>query len=113
MDAPMDDRNALTQTLTDLVRQVPGVTSVYPSAPVLLATVSKVTQLVTQRDVAPDLVVISEERGELTVAVTIGVDVGMSATQVCREVYDAIAEHLAAGGAPEPASIAVRVGRIG
>ncbi|PPF89502.1 hypothetical protein C5B96_00995 [Subtercola sp. Z020] len=113
MDAPMDDRTALTLTLTDLVRRVPGVTDVYSSVPVLVATVSKLSQLVTRRDLGPDLVTLSEVDGELVVAVTIGVGEGLSATEVCREVYDAIAEHLAAGTAPQPASIAVTVGRIG
>ncbi|RFA12192.1 hypothetical protein B7R22_17345 [Subtercola boreus] len=111
----MDDRTAVTLALTETVRNVPGVTEVYSSAPVVVATVSKVTQLVTRGVVAPDLVAVSEVDGELVVAVTIGVSEGVPATQVCRDVYDAIAEQFAPAltDPPQPLSIAVKVARIG
>ncbi|MDF2443147.1 MAG: hypothetical protein JWR01_1350 [Subtercola sp.] len=111
----MDDRTAVTLALTETVRSVPGVTAVYSSAPVVVATVSKVTQLVTRGSVAPDLVAVSEVEGELVVAVTIGVSEGAPATQVCRDVHDAIAEQLAPALADplQPLNIAVKVARIG
>ncbi|RFA10906.1 hypothetical protein B7R54_18105 [Subtercola boreus] len=110
-----DDRTAVSLALTETVRKVHGVSEVYSSAPVVVATVSKVTQLVTRGAVSPDVVAVSEVDGELVVAVTIGVSEGVSATQVCRDVYDAIAEQLGAALSDplRPLSIAVKVARIG
>ena len=60
---------------------------------------------------------VSEAGGGLDVSVTIGVSESVPATQVCRAVYDALAEQLAvvgaAAGAALPSRITVKVGRIG
>ncbi|RFA23344.1 hypothetical protein [Subtercola boreus] len=109
----MDDRTALTRDLTDLVRLIPGVAAVYSSGPVVVEAVSAVTQVVLRGAVAHDVVAVAEANGGLTVSVTIGVSEGLPATEVCRQVYDAIAERLLLGGMAETASIAVKVARIG
>ena len=117
----MDNRTALSRRLTELVREVEGVKAVYSSGSTVAAVTGAVGQTLTSNMLgAPGEaraqaahVALQGENDDMVVSVTIGVSVGASATQVCRTVYDVIAEHFIQSGASEPGRISVRVGRIG
>ncbi|QWT24594.1 hypothetical protein KPL76_04190 [Subtercola sp. PAMC28395] len=112
----MNDRTALSSELSAVVRAVPGVESLYSSAPGPAELVSRVVELVTQREVESAEVGVSgkpESTADLVITVTIGVEEAASATEVCRDVYDSICSYFTLKGEAAPASIAVTVGRIG
>ncbi|GAA0990349.1 hypothetical protein [Subtercola frigoramans] len=112
----MDDRTALPSQLSAVVRAVPGVESLYASTPGPVELVSRVVELVTQREVESAEVSVSgkpDNTADLVIKVTIGVEEAASATEVCRDVYDSICSFFTLKGETAPATIAVTVGRIG
>ena len=97
MTNTLTDTASLSAELETVVRSVPGVTTVYPAAPLIATIVSTVVDAVvgalTQRDTVPTLVTLSTGKAGLKVSASIGVTDADSAADVCRRVYDTIAAH--------------------
>ncbi|MEF2978996.1 hypothetical protein [Subtercola sp. YIM 133946] len=97
-----------------LLREVPGVTAIYPSAPLPALVVGTVlaTHSVAQ---APPLVTVSVSGGQLRVTALIGVDAAVPAQATGRDAHDRIADYLASTGvaAAPTARVTVRIGMVG
>ena len=103
------ETNASASSIDDVVRAVPGVTSVYPQLPEILGLPTPVADLA--RGVAAQLV-------EPTVRIRIGIADADASRAVCERVHAAVLQHLlqqAPEGAPASALpvIAVSVVAIG
>jgi hypothetical protein len=108
-----DETSAAAPTVDDVVRAVPGVTSVYPQLPEILGLPTPVADLA--RDVVAHV-------AEPTVRIRIGIADAESSRAVCERVHAAVLEHLLrqsasnaaiAGAAVPPPLIAVSVVAIG
>ena len=109
----MIDAVELPDELSAVVRSLPGVSTIYSSAPVHATVATHLAKVVVrERPGEPSVLVAAGERGT-TVTVTIGVSDVEPATDVCRRVHDAILDHVVARGLPTPAAIEVRVASIG
>ncbi|GGF10161.1 hypothetical protein [Subtercola lobariae] len=120
MTAPED---TVADALELLLRTIPGVAAVYPSAPLPAVIVGGV--LTKTRVVAPPrLVSVSSARGEWRVTAAIGVDENVPAEQTGRAARERIVEYLTSGaaspaGATSPASatlpprVTVRISMVG
>jgi len=105
----IDETSASAASIDDVVRAVPGVTSVYPQLPEVLGLPTVVAGLA--RDVAAQLV-------EPTVRIRIGIADADASRAVCERVHAAVLEYLlqtAPMGTPadEMPKIAVSVVAIG
>ncbi|KQR23737.1 hypothetical protein ASF79_00240 [Agreia sp. Leaf335] len=103
------ETNASASSIDDVVRAVPGVTSVYPQLPEILGLPTPVADLA--RGVAAQLV-------EPTVRIRIGIADADASRAVCERVHAAVLQHLlqqAPEGTPASALpvIAVSVVAIG
>lgn len=103
------ETNASASSIDDVVRAVPGVTSVYPQLPEILGLPTPVADLA--RGVAAQLV-------EPTVRIRIGIADADASRAVCERVHAAVLQHLlqqAPVGTPASALplIAVSVVAIG
>lgn len=101
-----------TEELAAVVEQVPGVDELYPAAPVL-NVVKQVVGAITQKPTGPEFVAVTVSDDGVSASVAIGISDAEAATEVCRQVYDTIAEYFVASGEPTVASIDVTVARIG
>lgn len=108
-----DEMSAAPLTIDDVVRAVPGVTSVYPQLPEILGLPTPVADLA--RGVVAHVV-------EPTLRIRIGIADIESSRAVCERVHAAVLEHLLrqeatnaaiAGAAVPPPLIAVSVVAIG
>ena len=133
----MDDQT-LARDLTELVLAVDGVSAVYPSAPLVVASVASVVGVSATRPAisssagtelsdlsdsgsaavrgvgARQGVEVSTDANTVrSIDVIIGVADDQAATDTCRAVHDRIADYLALAGERGPSSISVKVGRIG
>ncbi len=79
--------------LDDLVRRVPGVTTLYRSTSVLVGIAAATIAVVHPSAADDSLVLIEENEGAFVVTATIGTE-GDSAARICREVHDVISSHL-------------------
>ncbi|SKB02463.1 hypothetical protein SAMN06295879_3510 [Agreia bicolorata] len=77
--------NASASSIDEVVRAVPGVTSVYPQLPEILGLPTVVADLA--RDVAAHV-------GEPTVRIRIGIADADASRAVCERVHAAVLEHL-------------------
>lgn len=102
-----------TDELAAVIEGVPGVDDIYPATPVLATVVKEVVGAITRKPVAPQLVSLTESSAGLTASVSIGIADADAATDVCRRVYDSIAEFFTAAGDPAVTAIEVKVARIG
>jgi len=96
----------------EAVLAVPGVDSLYSAASLVTALITTALDALTSRPPSASTVLVAETSG-LSVAVKIGVGEGYTATEVCRQVHDAITVHLRGYPEYEIAKIAVTVARIG
>lgn len=96
--------------LDEVVRQAPGVSTLYRSGPLIRTVVAAGASALGQTGEDDPRVVVDSQRGRLTVAVTIGVDAD-SAAGTCRVVRDAIAVWMSSHG-HEGAAIAVTVAQV-
>jgi hypothetical protein len=108
-----DEMSAAALTIDEVVRAVPGVTSVYPQLPEILGLPAPVAGLA--RGVTAHI-------GEPTMRIRIGIADVESSRAVCERVHAAVLEHLLrqsaanadiAGVAVPPPLIAVSVVAIG
>ena len=97
--------SALALRLDAVVRQVPGVVTVFAAAPVIVQSVRELTAGET-----PLTVVATDDLG-LTITVSIGVDAEAQAPVTARLVSDAVRAALD-GQSQGPAEIHVRVSRV-
>ena len=102
-----------TEELAAVVEQVPGVAELYPATPVLTTLANHVVAALTQKPAETGLVALTETDEGVTASVAIGIADADAATDVCRRVYDTIAEYFVASGDPAVTAIEVKVARIG
>lgn len=109
----MTTGDLLAHELDALIGGVPGVSALYSATPMperVLATVGKlITRLPT--DIARTRVV--EIETGTTIHIHIGVQDTTPAPDVCRNVYNAVEDHLHTAPRTTPVIIQVKVGRIG
>ncbi|TFB86320.1 hypothetical protein E3O44_11985 [Cryobacterium algoricola] len=108
----MTDTTALAADLETAVRAVPGVSALYPTAPLLATIVGAVVDAITTRTVSPALVSVSNGHAGLSVSTRIGVTDTQSAVSVSRLVYDTIAANPAIRAAEPIDTISVTVASI-
>ncbi|MBX0300845.1 hypothetical protein K2F54_12755 [Cryobacterium sp. 1639] len=112
----MSSTTTHTEKLAAAVEQVPGVDELYPANAVLSTVVHQVVAAITQKPATPEFVGLTETHDGITASVSIGISDAEAASEVCRQVYDAIDHYFAASAEPdEPAvtRIEVTVARIG
>lgn len=109
----MTDAEELASELEIVVRAVPGVVALYPTAPLVATLVGAVFDALTQREKAPDLITVSTGKAGLRVSASIGVANSESATAVCRLVHDTITANLATRAAEPSDTVKVTVASIG
>lgn len=109
-DETLDD---LPTQLTRLLRNTPGVHTVYATKPVVAALVTALVEAVRNDPVGMHLVTVSESEDATDVVASIGVADDESASTVCRRAHDALRSHFVESGREAPRSIRVSVGRVG
>ena len=113
----MTDAADLAAELETVVRAVPGVITLYPTAPLVAtivgAVIGAVVDAITQRETSPNLITVSTGKTGLCVSASIGVADADSAAGVCRLVHDAIAANPATRAAEPIDMISVTVASIG
>ena len=109
----MIDTAQLSSQLETVVRAVPGVIGVYPTAHPATTVVGTVVNSLTHRAPPLALVAVSDGENGLSVSARIGVADEGSATDICRRVHDVIAVNAAAAGVNAIAAISVTVASIG
>jgi hypothetical protein len=103
----------LSYQLTQMLRKVPGVTTVYASKPLLVKVAQAVVDAVKNEPAGAHLVTVSSGEGGLDVEAYIGVTDEEPAPVVCRRAHDAIREYLGEHGEQDAARVIVKVGRVG
>ncbi len=98
---PVEEMSA---ELDELIRQVPGVATLYRSGP-LAARVVAAGREAVRADRSEPMVVVDRDGDRTTVEATIGVD-SRSAAETCRAVYDAVSAWSKTAG---PTEVAVRI----
>ncbi len=89
----MTATDELAGSLDELIREVPGVATLYRSSSLLANAVDAAVAALRPSAADDPLVVVTEDDDTLAVTVTIGAD-GGSAGDTCRAVYDAISAYL-------------------
>lgn len=89
----MTETAELERVLVNLTTAIPGVLRVYPTGPVVHTVVEEAAAAVMNHP-APLPISIAVTDGQLAVALTIGLTGAAPAADLCRHVYDVIAEHL-------------------
>lgn len=107
------DTERLSKEITDLVRQVEGVTAVYEARPLVEGVAARVAELADGEGVVRRLVDVDLDDDALRVGITFGSDPSHPAADVCRRVHDAVADILQPVDAGRPTLISVTVGRVG
>ena len=105
-------RQEAGSALDALVRQVPGVASLYRSGPLLAGAVAAARDALVAEGETQPMVSVGERDGRTSVAVTIGVR-SDSAAVTCRAVHDAILAWSREQQLDEPPVIAVTVAHVG
>ncbi|TFD87820.1 hypothetical protein [Cryobacterium serini] len=101
-----------TDQLDALVRQVPGVESLYPAGPLLTAVLTVALDAVAHRAPAAPLVHVGEQGDGVRVTAKIGIGAAESSGHVSGRVHDAIAAHLEQGDYPPVVQIVVIVASV-
>jgi hypothetical protein len=109
-DAVLDD---LPSQLTSLLRNVPGVHTVYATKPIVPTLVTAVVELVKNDPVGLHLVTIAETDDGFEVETCIGIADDEPAPDICRRAHDALYDFFANIGTAAPERIIVRIGRVG
>ena len=102
-----------TDQLDALVRQVPGVETLYPAGSLAASVLTATLDAVAHRVPAVPMVHLAQQADGVRVAVKIGIGAAESSTEVSGRVHDAIAAHLLQSGNLPVAEIAVIVASIG
>ncbi|MCU1406527.1 MAG: hypothetical protein JWQ43_2830 [Glaciihabitans sp.] len=108
-----ETENDLPTQLTRLLRQVDGVHTVYATKPLLPSLVGAVVEAVRNDPVGMHLVSVSGRGEDLVVTTCIGVSADEPATLICRRAHDALRDYFWENGGVLPATIRVKVGRVG
>lgn len=105
---------SVAAALEALLRQVPGVIAIYPSAPAPAVIVGTLLAPLTSGS-APSLVTVTTAAGEVTVVASIGVDDEAAAPTTGRAAHDCIVGYLASHRTHPllPARVTVRIGMVG
>lgn len=103
----------LPTELTRLLRNVPGVHTVYATKPIITALVTAIIEAVRNDAVGMHLVTVNESSDGTDIVASIGVAGDESASAVCRRAHDALRSHFTDSGGAAPRSIKVSVGRVG
>jgi hypothetical protein len=103
----------LEQNLSQLLREVEGVTDLYDARSKPMVALTAVTTRLTGRAECEPVVVVSSDDG-LTVSVSLAVSENQPAADTCRRVFDVVHDFVAAH-APENTlcAVRIRVSRIG
>lgn len=101
----------LSQRLTELVRSLPGVTVVYPTAALPAAVRGHIVSTVTGPQEGDALVLVRLGPVGARVSVNMGVSAHDSASEQCRRVHAAVVAHLSAEGI-SATDVRVRVSSI-
>ena len=112
-DELISDTDDLPTQLTKLLRNVDGVHTVYATKPLVPSIIGAVVEAVRNEPVGMHLVTVSEEKDGLDVNACIGVSGDESASIICRRAHDALRAYFADHGSDLPATIRVKVGRVG
>jgi hypothetical protein len=102
----------LPTLLTRMLRNVPGVHTVYATKPLVPTLVSAVVEFVKNEPVGVHLVRVSDGEAGVEIEACIGVTRDEPAPEVCRRAYAALNTFFVEHGQPEPAAITVRIGRV-
>jgi predicted ArsR family transcriptional regulator len=108
-----EEPNDLPSELTRLLRNVPGVHTVYATRSPIPTIVSAVVELVKNEPIGVHLVTVDEDDDHVDIRACIGVTSDESAPEVCRRAHDAIADFLSTDGDDRSRAISVSVGRVG
>lgn len=108
-DADEDVPTALTR----LLRNVPGVHTVYATQPLVPTVVTAVVELVRNEPVGVHLVTVVDGDEGVEIIACVGIDGDEPAPVVSRRVHDALRSFFTDQGLPAPRSIRVNVGRVG
>jgi len=109
-DAFADD---LPTELTRVLRNVEGVHTVYATRPVVPTVLASVAEAVRREPVGMHQVSVQGSGADIRITANIGVFEGEPAPDVCRRAHDAIVDHIVGRGAPQPAAVTIRIGRVG
>jgi hypothetical protein len=109
-DETQDD---LPTQLTRLLRNVDGVHTVYATKPIVPSVVEAVVEAVRNDPVGMHLVTVDERDDGLEVTTCIGISGDEPATTICRRAHDALRAHFVDNGQAAPATIRVKIGRVG
>jgi hypothetical protein len=108
-----DTPDDLPTELTRLLRNVDGVHTVYATKSLIPTVVTAVVEAVRNAQVGMHLVTVDEHDGATDVIACIGVLPDESAMDTCRRAHDALRAFFVDNGQPAPASISVKIGRVG
>ncbi|RFA18114.1 hypothetical protein [Subtercola boreus] len=110
-----DTDDDLPTRLTRLLRNVDGVHTVYATKPLLPSIVGAVVEAVRNDPVGMHLVTVTDpdDSDTMTVTACIGVSADEPATMICRRAHDALLAYFTDQGQPPPATIQVKIGRVG
>jgi hypothetical protein len=103
----------LLAELTALLRNVDGVHTVYATKPLVPTVIGAVVEAVRNDKVGMHLVGVHTHNGQTEVVTCIGVFPDESASVVCRRAHDALRSFFLDSGREAPATIEVKVGRVG
>jgi hypothetical protein len=103
----------LPTELTTLLRNVDGVHTVYATQSVVSTVVGAIVEAVRNDKVGMHLVGVHNRDGRTEVVTCIGVFPDESASVVCRRAHDALRSFFLDSGREAPATIEVKVGRVG
>jgi hypothetical protein len=107
-DAPDD----LPSKLTRLLREVPGVHTVYATRAPIPTIVTAVVEMVKNKPVGVHLVTIHESDDRIEVTACIGVSMDESAIDIVRRAHDAIDDYLTNEHDERDRTVSVTVGRV-
>jgi hypothetical protein len=103
----------LPTQLTRLLRNVDGVHTVYATKPIVPSVVEAVVEAVRNDPVGMHLVTVDEHDDGFDVTTCIGISGDEPATTICRRAHDALRAHFVDNGRAAPATIRVKIGRVG
>lgn len=112
-DSPDDSEEDVPTALTRLLRNVPGVHTVYATKPLVPTVVTAVVELARNEPVGVHLVTVVDGEEGTDVTACIGIDSDEPAPVVSRRVHDALRTFFTDQGLPAPRGIRVNVGRVG
>lgn len=112
-DSTDDSEEDVPTALTRLLRNVPGVHTVYATKPLVPTVVTAVVELVRNEPVGVHLVTVVDGEEGVDVTACIGIDGDEPAPVVSRRVHDALRTFFTDQGLPAPRGIRVNVGRVG